>query len=91
MCRNIKPLFNFDPPVTDADIHASALQYVRKVSGYTRPSQANREAFDDAIDRVAAVTRELLDTLVTDAPPRSRELEIARARERAAKRYGANA
>jgi hypothetical protein len=87
MCRNIKPLFNFDPPATDADIRASALQYVRKVSGYTRPSKANQAAFDEAVERVAGVTRELMDALVTDAPPRSRELEIARAKERAARRY----
>ncbi len=89
MCRNIKPLFNFDPPATDADVHASALQYVRKVTGYSRPSQANQAAFDEAVAAIAAVTRELLDELVTDAPPRSRELQIARARERAARRYSA--
>ena len=89
MCRNIRPLFNFDPPATDADIRASALQYVRKVSGYTRPSKANEAVFDDAVERVAAITRELLERLVTSAPPRSREEQIARARERAAKRYGA--
>ena len=89
MCRNIKPLFNFDPPATEADIRASALQYVRKVSGYTRPSRANEAAFNEAVERVAAVTRELLESLVTDAPPRSRAEQIARARERAAKRYGA--
>jgi hypothetical protein len=88
MCRNIKPLFNFDPPVTDADMRASALQYVRKVSGFTRPSRANEAAFNAAVERVAAVTAELLDSLVTDASPRSREVEIARARERAARRYG---
>ena len=88
MCRNIKPLFNFDPPVTDADMRASALQYVHKVSGFTRPSRANEAAFNAAVERVAAVTAELLDSLVTDASPRSRELEIARARERAARRYG---
>ncbi len=88
MCRNIKPLFNFDPPVTDADVRASALQYVRKVSGYTRPSRANQAAFDEAVERVAQATAQLLGALVTDAPARSRELEIARARERAAGRYG---
>jgi hypothetical protein len=87
MCRNIKPLFNFDQPATEADMRGSALQYVRKVSGYTKPSKANQAVFDDAVERITAVTRELLDTLVTDAPPRSRELEIARARERAARRY----
>jgi hypothetical protein len=91
MCRNIKPLFNFEPPATDADMRASALQYVRKVSGYTKPSKANQAAFDDAVERIVSVTRELLDSLVTDAPPRSRELEIARARERAARRYAPNA
>jgi hypothetical protein len=90
MCRNIKPLFNFDQPATGADMRASALQYVRKVSGYTKPSKANQAVFDDAVERITAVTRELLDTLVTDAPPRSRELEIARARERAARRYATN-
>lgn len=89
MCRNIKPLFNFDPPATEEDVRASALQYVRKVSGYTRPSKANEAVFNDAVERVAAVTRELLESLVTDAPPRSRAEQIARARERAAKRYGA--
>lgn len=87
MCRNIKPLFNYEPPVTLDEIRASALQYVRKVSGYTRPSKANEAAFDEAVERVAAVTAELLDSLVTDAAPRSREVEIARARERAAQRY----
>ncbi len=87
MCRNIKPLFNFDPPATDADVHACALQYVRKVTGYTHPSKANEAAFDEAVAAIAAVTRELLGELVTDAPPRSRELQIARARERAAQRY----
>lgn len=87
MCRNIKPLFNYEPPVTLEEIRASALQYVRKVSGYTRPSKANEAAFDEAVERVAAVTAELLDSLVTDAAPRSREVEIARARERAAQRY----
>ncbi len=89
MCRNIKPLFNFDPPATDADVHACALQYVRKVTGYTHPSKANEPAFDEAVAAIAAVTRELLGELVTDAPPRSRELQIARARERAAQRYRA--
>ncbi len=90
MCRNIKPLFNFDPPVTDDDVRASALQYVRKVSGYTRPSKANQAAFEEAVERVERVTRELLDALVTDSPPRSRELQIARAHERAAQRYAAS-
>ncbi len=89
MCRNIRPLFNFEPEATDDEIRGAALQYVRKVSGYTRPSQANQQAFDRAVDEVAAATRRLLDSLVTNAPPRDREVEAARARERAAKRYGA--
>ena len=89
MCRNIRPLFNFDPPVTDDEIRASALQYVRKVSGFTRPSQANEAAFDQAVDRVSAVTRELMEALVTNAPPKDREVEAERARERARRRYGA--
>ena len=82
MCRNIRPLFNYDPPTTETDARAAALQYVRKVSGYTRPSQANQEAFDTAVDEVADVTWRLVQSLVTNAPPRSREAEIARARER---------
>jgi hypothetical protein len=88
MCRNIRPLFNFEPPATDDEIHASALQYVRKVSGFTRPSRANETAFDEAVERVAGVTRELLDSLVTRATPRDREVEALKARARAAKRYG---
>lgn len=82
MCRNIKPLFNFDPPVTDDDVRAAALQYVRKVSGYTKPSQANEAAFNEAVDNVARATAELLDSLTTNAPPRDREVLIQRARER---------
>jgi hypothetical protein len=82
MCRNIKPLFNFDPPVTDDDVRASALQYVRKVSGYTKPSQANEAAFNEAVDNVARATSALLDALVTSAPPRDREVLIERARAR---------
>jgi hypothetical protein len=82
MCRNIKPLFNFDPPVTDDDVRASALQYVRKVSGYTKPSQANEAAFNEAVDTVARATSELLDSLTTNAPPRDREVLIERARAR---------
>lgn len=89
MCRNIRPLFNFEPPATDDEVRASALQYVRKVSGFTKPSQANQEAFDSAVDRVAEVTRELIEALVTAAPSRDREVEAARARERARQRYGA--
>lgn len=89
MCRNIRPLFNFEPPATEAEIRASALQYVRKVSGYTKPSQANQEAFDRAVEDVAAATRALLESMVTNAPPKDREIEAERARERAARRYGA--
>lgn len=84
MCRNIRPLFNYDPPATEADANAAALQYVRKVSGYTRPSQANAEAFDAAVAEVAAATNRLLATLVTSAPPRDRDTEILRARARRA-------
>jgi hypothetical protein len=87
MCRNIKPLFNFEPEASDDEMRASALQYVRKISGYNKPSKANQEAFDRAVEQVTAVTRELLDALVTDAHPRDRETEIARRKERAAKRY----
>jgi hypothetical protein len=88
MCRNIRTLFNFDPPATDAEIRASALQYVRKLSGFTRPSEANRVALDRAVDEVAAATERLLDALVTRAPARDREVEAERARARAAQRYG---
>ncbi|CAN5895438.1 DUF2277 domain-containing protein [soil metagenome] len=88
MCRNIKPLFNFDPPATDADARGAALQYVRKVSGYTRPSKANEAAFNEAVEIIAVATGELLSSLVTDAAPRSRELENARARQRSLRRYG---
>ena len=89
MCRNIRPLFNFEPEASEDEIRASALQYVRKVSGYTKPSLANREAFDSAVDEVVAATRRLLESLVTNAPPKDRDIEAARVRERAAKRYGA--
>lgn len=91
MCRNIRPLFNFEPPATDDEIRASALQFVRKVSGYTKPSQVNQAAFDHAVDEVSRVTRELLDSLSTSAPPKDREVEAAKARARAAKRYGTDA
>jgi hypothetical protein len=87
MCRNIRVLHNFDPPTTDEEIEAAALQYVRKVSGTTRPSAANQEAFDEAVRAVAAATRALLDGMVTKAPPRDREVEAAKARARAAERY----
>lgn len=89
MCRNIRTLHNFDPPATDEEVRAAALQYVRKVSGSTKPSQANSEAFDRAVDEVAAVTTALLDSLVTAAPPKDREVEAAKRRERAAERYAA--
>lgn len=88
MCRNIRVLHNFDPPATDQEIQAAALQYVRKVSGTTRPSTANQQAFDAAVAAVADATRALLDSLVTKAPPRDREVEAAKARARAAQRYG---
>ena len=89
MCRNIKTLFNFDPPATDEEIRAASLQFVRKLSGFNAPSKANEEAFDQAIDEVAAVARKLIDSLTTNASPRNREEVAARARERAAERYGA--
>jgi hypothetical protein len=88
MCRNIRVLHNFAPPATDEEIHASALQYVRKISGSTQPSTANAEAFEAAVAAVSEATRTLLDTLVTKAPPRDREVEAAKARARAAERYG---
>ena len=83
MCRNIKTLFNFEPPATDDEIRASAIQFVRKLSGTTRPSRANAAAFDQAVDEVAAVARRLLDSLVTSAPAKNRQLEAAKARARA--------
>ncbi len=88
MCRNIRPLFNFDPPATDADVRAASVQFVRKLSGFTKPSQANEAAFERAVDEIAAAARRLLDSLVTSAPPRDREEWAARARARAAERYG---
>ena len=88
MCRNIKTLFNFEPPATDEEIRASAVQFVRKLSGFQKPSQANEVAFERAVDAVSAVARELVDSLVTNAPPRDREAEAARARERAKARFG---
>jgi len=87
MCRNIHQLHNFEPPATADEIHAAALQYVRKVAGATRPSQANREAFDRAVAAVAAATADLLGELVTTAPPKNREVEAAKARARAEQRY----
>jgi len=87
MCRNIRTLFNFEPPVTDDEIHAAALQFVRKVSGFAKPSRANEGVFLAAVDDVAAVSKRLLNTLETSAPPRNREEEIAKARARAAQRF----
>ena len=88
MCRNIKLLFNFDPPATTDEVHASSLQFVRKLSGMNKPSKANEEAFNLAVERVAAAAQEMLNSLVTTAPARDREIEAARARERARLRYG---
>lgn len=88
MCRNIRTLYNFEPPATDDEVRAAAVQYVRKVSGFTRPSQANAEAFERAVEAVAEVSRELLSQLTTNAPPKDREAEAAKARARAAERYG---
>ena len=89
MCRNIRPLHNFEPPVTDEEVRAAALQYVRKISGFTRPSQANAEAFERAVDAVAEASAQLRDDLVTAAPPKDREVEAAKARARSAQRYAA--
>lgn len=89
MCRNIRTLHNFEPPATEDEVRAAALQYVRKVSGSTRPSKANEAAFERAVDAVTAATRELLGSLVTATPPRDREVEAAKARARAAKRFAA--
>jgi hypothetical protein len=89
MCRNIRTLHNFDPPATEDEVHASALQYVRKISGSTKPSQANAEAFEEAVAAVEDVTRTLLDRLVSSAPPKNREVEAAKARARAEKRFAA--
>ena len=88
MCRNIRNLYNFEPTTTHDEIHDAALQYVRKVSGMTKPSRANEEAFARAVEAVASASSRLLSELVTNAPPRNREIEVARARERAAARYG---
>jgi hypothetical protein len=89
MCRNIRTLYNFEPPATDDEVRAAALQYVRKVSGFTKPSQANAEAFDQAVEAVAAASSELLAQLSTSAPPKDREVEAAKARARAAQRRAA--
>ncbi len=91
MCRNIKTLFNFDPPATDDEVRAASLQFVRKLSGFQKPSQANREAFDLAVDEVATAAQALLAALTTTSAPRNREVEAAKARARAAKRFGAAA
>ena len=87
MCRNIRTLFNFEPPVTDDEVRAASLQFVRKLSGFTKPSKANEPAFELAVERIAGEARVLLDSLVTNAAPRDREVEAARARERSAKRF----
>jgi hypothetical protein len=88
MCRNIKTLFNFEPPATEEEIMASSLQFVRKLSGFNKPSKANEEVFEQAVERVAAVAREMLASLVTNAEPRDREIEAERARQRSAERFG---
>src|SRR3954464_376221 len=90
MCRNIRTLHNFEPPATEDEIRASSLQYVRKISGFTKPSQANSEAFERAVDEVADITRRLLGELVTNAPPKDREVEAAKAKARSAARYPAS-
>ena len=89
MCRNIRTLHNFEPHATSEEVHAAALQYVRKISGSTKPSKANQEAFDEAVHEIAHITQHLLDSLVSQAPPKDRETEAAKAKARAAVRYGA--
>lgn len=89
MCRNIRTLHNFEPHATSEEVHAAALQYVRKISGSTKPSKANQEAFDEAVHEIAHITQHLLDSLVTQAPPKDRDVEAAKAKARAAVRYGA--
>lgn len=88
MCRNIKTLYNFAPPATDDEVHAASLQFVRKLSGFHHPSQANQEVFNAAVEKVARIARGLIDSLVTNAPPRNRDLEAAKAHARAAARFG---
>jgi hypothetical protein len=88
MCRNIKNLYNFEPPATQDEVHASSLQFVRKLSGFNKPSKMNEEAFNRAIEKVTAAARELIDSLVTNAPPKNREEEAAKAKAKAAERYG---
>jgi hypothetical protein len=89
MCRNIRTLHNFEPPATDDEVRGAALQYVRKISGFTRPSQANTEAFERAVNEVAAISAKLLDALVSNAPPKDREVEAAKAKARSAQRFAA--
>jgi hypothetical protein len=89
MCRNIRTLHNFEPPATEEEVRGAALQYVRKISGFTKPSQANTEAFERAVDAVTAISAQLLDELVTNAPPKDREVEAAKRKARAAERYAA--
>jgi hypothetical protein len=89
MCRNIKTLFNFDPPATDEEIRAASVQFVRKLSGFTKPSKANEDVFEKAVDDVARIARKLIDSLVTTAEPRDRELEAEKAKARALERFGA--
>ena len=88
MCRNIKTLYNFEPPATPDEIHASSLQYVRKISGFTKPSKANEAAFNQAVEELVELTQRLIDGLVTNAEPKDREVEAAKAKARAAKRFG---
>jgi hypothetical protein len=88
MCRNIRPLFNFQPPATDAEIEAASLQFVRKLSGFAKPSQANQPVFDKAVEDIAAIARVLIDSMSTNAPPKDRETEIEKARERSRLRFG---
>ena len=89
MCRNIRSLYNFDPPATDEEVRSAALQYVRKISGFTKPSKANEKAFEEAVDAVTEVSARLLGQLVTTAPPKDREVEAAKARARAEQRFAA--
>ncbi len=88
MCRSIKPLFNFEPPVTEEEVRAASLQFVRKISGFTKPSKANEDSFRAAVEEIAAVSRRLLESLETSAPPKNREEEAAKARARGAQRFG---
>ncbi len=88
MCRSIKPLFNFEPPVTEEEVKAASLQFVRKISGFTKPSKANEDSFRAAVEEIAAVSRRLLESLETSAPPKNREEEAAKARARGAQRFG---